>query len=221
MADPNPIVVLGSGDHAKVVYDALHCAGRSADVRCFVNFADESHGVKSGWMGVTTYLSWTTFLQERHDVDAGFVVALGNNERRRRAFDLAVAAGLRPTTVVHPRAIVSLGASIGAGTMVSANCLIGVGASIGVNCVVNSGAIVDHDCTVGSHATVAPSATLAGRVIVGDLVTIGMGAAVLDELRIGAGSTVAAGAVVTRDVPAGVMVAGVPAAIKKRLGVGT
>lgn len=211
------IVILGSGDHARVVYDALDRAGRASEVLCFVNFANEEDGVKAGWMGVTTYLSWATFMKEVGGAVHSFVVALGDIGKRKRTFEMALAAGLQPTTVVHPSSVVSTGASIGAGTMVSANCFIGVDARIGENCIVNSGAIVDHDCVVGSHTTIAPAATLAGRVTIEEMVMIGMGACVLDEVQIASQSTVAAGAVVTGDVPLAVMVAGVPAIIKKQL----
>ena len=52
-------------------------------------------------------------------------------------------------------------------------------------------------------------------VIVEDGVVIGANALVLDGCRIGEGSVVAAGAVVVDDVPAGVVVAGVPARVIK------
>jgi len=59
-----------------------------------------------------------------------------------------------------------------------------------------------------------PSAT---PVIVEDNVLIGANAVVLEGVRIGEGAVVAAGAIVTKDVPAGVVVAGSPAkVIKKR-----
>ena len=49
-------------------------------------------------------------------------------------------------------------------------------------------------------------------------VWIGTAATVLQGVRIGAGSVVAAGAVVTRDVPPATLVAGVPAKVIRELG---
>lgn len=56
-----------------------------------------------------------------------------------------------------------------------------------------------------------------GQVIIGDDVWIGANAVVLPNVSIGCHSVVAAGAVVTKDVPDGCVVAGVPAKIIKRL----
>lgn len=54
-------------------------------------------------------------------------------------------------------------------------------------------------------------------VHIGDDVWIGTGAIILPGVKIGSRSIVAAGAVVNRDVPEDVLVAGVPARIVKRL----
>ena len=54
-------------------------------------------------------------------------------------------------------------------------------------------------------------------VIIKDNVWVGAHATILPGVTIGEMSVVAAGAVVTKDVPPGVLVAGVPAIIKKKL----
>jgi UDP-2-acetamido-3-amino-2,3-dideoxy-glucuronate N-acetyltransferase len=53
-------------------------------------------------------------------------------------------------------------------------------------------------------------------VVVERRASIGSGALVLGGVRIGEGAVVGAGAVVTRDVPAGATVAGVPARVRER-----
>ena len=56
-----------------------------------------------------------------------------------------------------------------------------------------------------------------GKTIIGDDVWIGAGASILSNVKIGDGSVIAAGSVVTKDVPPYSVVAGIPAkVIKKR-----
>lgn len=52
-------------------------------------------------------------------------------------------------------------------------------------------------------------------VVIEDNVMIGANAVILEGIRVGKGSVVANGAIVTEDVPSGVVVAGMPAKIIK------
>ncbi len=70
---------------------------------------------------------------------------------------------------------------------------------------------VAHDCTVGSNTVFANCAALGGHVQIGDWVILGGLTAVHQFTKIGAHAFLAGGAIVTRDVPPFVMVAGNPA----------
>jgi UDP-N-acetylglucosamine acyltransferase len=70
---------------------------------------------------------------------------------------------------------------------------------------------VAHDCTVGDQAIFANCAALAGHVEIGDWVILGGLTAVHQHVKIGAHAFLAGGAIVQRDVPPYVMVAGNPA----------
>lgn len=60
-----------------------------------------------------------------------------------------------------------------------------------------------------------PEAETKGGIVVGDDVWIGFGATILDGVKLGQGSVIAAGAVVTKDVPPYAVVGGVPARVLK------
>jgi UDP-N-acetylglucosamine acyltransferase len=70
---------------------------------------------------------------------------------------------------------------------------------------------VAHDCIVGDNAIFANCAALGGHVEIGDWVILGGLTAVHQFAKIGAHALLAGGAIVTRDVPPYVMVAGNPA----------
>ena len=69
---------------------------------------------------------------------------------------------------------------------------------------------VAHDCLVGSNTVFANCASLGGHVEIGDWVILGGLSAVHQHCKVGAHAFLAGGAIVTRDVPPYVMVAGNP-----------
>lgn len=78
--------------------------------------------------------------------------------------------------------------------------------TIGDNCVIGyNSTILCHEFLIHEYRT--------GRVVIGRDVMIGANSTILPGVHIGDGAVVAAGALVSRDVPPGVMVAGVPARV--------
>lgn len=107
------------------------------------------------------------------------------------------------------------GSSIGDGTLidVSDDLIIGQNVSIGPQCI-----FYTHD-----HAYEEESETpwkgrpVTKAIIVEDGAWVGAGVIVLPGVKIGKGAIIAAGAVLTKDVPMAVIVAGVPAKIIKNI----
>lgn len=137
--------------------------------------------------------------------------------RANLAAELEQRFGLRYHTMVHPSAYVSPLARLGQGVFVGANSVIGPGACLGDHVFVNRGVTIGHDTHVSSYSRIQPGANLGGLSHIGQGVTVAIGATLLERLVVGDGAFIGAGAVVTEDVPAKVLVVGIPAKFKKQL----
>lgn len=107
--------------------------------------------------------------------------------------------------VIMMGAIINLGVQIGENTMIDMNSVIGARAIIGKNCHVGAGAVVAGVLEPPSKAP----------VIIEDDVLIGANAVLLEGVKVNKGAVVAAGSIVTRDVPCNSVVAGIPAKVIK------
>jgi sugar O-acyltransferase (sialic acid O-acetyltransferase NeuD family) len=148
---------------------------------------------------------------------AEFIVGIADPSARRRLAELLIAAGLRPRSLTHPRAIVAPETAFGPGSLVMGGAHVSSGVVAGEQCQVQYNATVGHDTTCGDRVTVYPGANVSGSVRLEHDVTIGSGAIVLQGRVIGARAFVGAGAVVTHDVAPGTVVAGVPARMLRRV----
>ena len=202
------ILVVGTGDHARVVADLIHAAGH--ELIGFVE-PEPARDDASATRTAATFVGLASDGWAAQHRGSGVVVAVGANALRRRLYDRCVELGLVPVAVLHPSAILLGGAEVDAGAQVCAQAVIGVAAHVGQNVIVNTAASIDHDVVLEAHAFVGPGARLAGRVRVGEEAHVGIGAVVREGITIGRGALVAAGAVVVKNVPAGARVAGVPA----------
>jgi len=207
--DRPPLIIIGTGDHAHVLLEALQAGGRTPSGFLEVD-GSTSHGAH--WCGMDVLGDLTAEFAWRDQLGAAtFVVGIGDNVVRADAYERAIQAGLTPETVVHPTATLLGGCNIGAGSQVCAGVVVGVNAMIGINAIVNTAATIDHDNVLGDHASIGPGAHLAGRVTVGSYTHVGIAASINEGITVGARCMVAAGAAVVTGVPDGVRVAGVPA----------
>jgi len=151
----------------------------------------------------------------------------------RIADDVVLGEGVRIFSFVN-----LYGCAIGDESMVGAFVEIQRGAVIGKRCKVSSHSFICEGVTLEDEVFVGhgvmftndkqPRATNADgtlqtakdwtmeRTLVKKRASIGSGAVILCGITIGEGALVGAGAVVTKDVAAGVVVAGVPARIRAR-----
>lgn len=193
------LYIAGSGGFGRETYDVVLALGESA-----AGFLDEA-------FAGTTCRGLPVRQPAEAPADEEFVVGIADPAVRRRLVDLLAGRGLVPRTLVHPRAVVGPETTLGPGCVVLALAHVSSSVTLGAHVQVNYNATVGHDAVLGDYATVYPGANVGGGVRVGDGATVGSNACVLQQRTVGAGAFVGAGAVVTRDVPAGAVVVGVPA----------
>lgn len=128
-------------------------------------------------------------------------LTIGNRFRTRSAI-------FRPFISVAPRGTLSVGdhVSINQGVCIHAERSVTIGSRVSIGDCVRIYDTSFHPVAPGEETHTAP-------VAIGDDVWIAAGATVLAGVSIGRGAVVATGSVVTRDVPAGAVVAGAPARV--------
>ncbi len=198
---PRTLVIVAAGALGREV--AEYAAAAGWDVAGFLDDALPAGAV----VGSLTVLGRTDVTPAR--IPGARVIAVGEPLTRRRLADSIPGVSLE--TVVHPTAVVSPAARIGAGAVIGPFAFVGPGACVGANVVLNTYASIGHDATAGDHAVLSPYATLNGGASLGAGGFLGTRATILPGMAVGAGSKVAAGAVVSSNVPGGSLVAGNPA----------
>lgn len=147
--------------------------------------------------------------------------------------DLGADVHLGDGTKVWHYAQIREGASIGEGCIIGRGAYVGTGVTMGRNCKVQNYALVYEPAQLGAGVFIGPAAVLtndqfprsvspnmelkggddweAVGVTIGDGASIGARAVCVAPVSIGQWATVAAGAVVTKDVPNFALMVGVPA----------
>jgi len=199
------IILIGAGGHGRVVGDTAACLGYEQ-----IEFLDDNwpQAQKNGVWPVIGAPD-TENLTELAESDFSFFVSIGQNSNRQTAFKKLGDATI--PMLVHPSAIISKFATIGAGSIVVAGAVVNAFASIGTGVILNTGCTIDHDCEIDDFAHISPGANLAGGVKIGARTWVGIGAAVREGVVIGKDVMIGAGAVVVKDVADGSKVMGVPA----------
>ena len=203
------LIIIGGGEHARVVAEAA----RSADGKWRVSgFVDPVVRAETTERSALAHLGDDDALRQYPGAFA--ILGFGGLEKgKARENTVRKTSGYvtRWATVIHQRAIVSPTAEIGAGTVVMAGAIVQTGATIGAHAIINSGAIIEHDVEVGDFSQISPGAVIGGAARIGRQVFVGLGAVIRDHIEVGDESVIGMGAAVVGDVRPRTVMIGVPA----------
>ena len=164
------------------------------------------------------WASLNDVIEKNADVIEDYVVEA---DRRNSGVPLLDIRGVNAR--IEPGAIIREKVEIGDNAVIMMGAIINIGAVVVEGSMIDMGAVLGGRAIVGRHCHIGAGTVLAGvvepasatPVIVEDDVMMGANAVVIEGCRVGRGAVVAAGAVVVEDVPAGAVVAGVPARVIK------
>lgn len=203
------MVVVGASGHAKEVFDSCQ---NTENLFFFDNVSSFDKPVLFERKIIQSF-------DELLDIETQkeFILGLGGVLHRYNLYQKFVNFGFSPQSIIAKNAQVSDSANLGEGLNIMSFVFIGPDSKIGKGSLINVQASVHHDVEIGDFVEVSPGAKILGNSTIGAFSTIGTNATILPKIKIGKNVIVAAGAVVTKDIPDNCLVAGVPAQIKKEL----
>lgn len=209
--NPEKILVIGGGGHAKVVINLL------LESEQFVPEGILDNRLEKGSSVLGVLVQGGDQLISGYEPDKVFL-ALGvgmmrASPLRKDLYDSFREKGFFFPTLIHSKTCIGTRVVLEDGIQVMAGVTIQPETMVGPNSILNTGAIIEHNCLIGAHSHISPGAVIGGNVVIGEGSLVGLGAQVLPGVKIGRDVTIGAGAAVVCDIPDGQTVAGVPAKI--------
>jgi len=210
------IVIMGAGGQAREVrwlINEINALERKYEFLGFVISNIDAVGPHDSKAEILGDYEWLA--KNRTLVDA-VTIGIGNPAARLKVAEevKTLLPGAEFPSLIHPTVILDhASARVENGVLLCAGVVATVNITLKAFALCNFGCTLGHEATVGRGSIVNPGANVNGGVYIGDRALIGAGAQILQYRVVGEGATVGAGAVVTKDVPPGATVVGVPARI--------
>ena len=141
------------------------------------------------------------------------IVAVGSSQGRAAVVRRLTSPHLLFPTLIHPGVACAPYQQLrfGPGCIISQGCILTTGITLGRHVLLNLGCTIGHDAVLEDFCSLMPHANVGGEAYLETGVYLGTNATVINRVRVGARTTVGAGAVAVRDLPADCTAVGIPA----------
>ena len=214
------LVVVGAGGFGRETVEAVHAMNAAGAAWRLLGYLDDDVSLAGTWLNGVPVLGGIAELKQLPD--ASVVVCTGRPDNYMSRSRIIRTLGLpaeRYATIVHPAAVVSASSRIGPGSVLLACTVLTAAVAVGSHVAVMPHVTLTHDDVVEDFATLASGVRLGGGVRIGQCAYVGAGALIREARTVGAYALVGMGAVVTGDIPAREVWAGVPARHLRAVGV--
>ena len=211
----NHLLIIGARGFGREVYRTvihLECyLMGELDVRGYLDDkTDALEGLDGDWPPILGAV-------ESYEIQEGdvFFCALGDAHWRKHYAEIIAAKGGKFINIIHPTALVSPVARIGAGCIIGPYTTISPNVKIGNHVMIQAFDDLGHDVEVSDYASIEAYVFLGGYAKVGELSTMHTKSSIIPQKSVGKECVVGFGSVVMRNFKDGVHVFGNPAVIVK------
>jgi sugar O-acyltransferase (sialic acid O-acetyltransferase NeuD family) len=204
------IVIFGSGGLAREVAYVIEHINSAAPQWNILGFVEEDHERVGQEVG-----KYRVYCTDEELLEKKVAAAIGVGSPaviHKITTRVAERSNISFPNLIHPSIIRDEPrVALGRGNIICAGNIFTTDIQIGSFNYFNLSCTYGHDVRIADCCVFNPGINMSGGVEIGSRCLIGTGAKILQYLKIGDEVTVGAGSVVTKDVPAGTTVVGVPA----------
>ncbi len=205
------ICIYGAGGLGKEIYGLIHAINQVKPSWNVLGFYDDAYPRKEQCMGLPVMGDLQDLISSPKADH--LVMAIGDPDIKRKVVRSLSSLDLTYPVLIHPAASIDLPdtVTLGEGTILAAGVRMTAEIEIGNHVLINLNSTIGHNASIEDYCSLMPTVNIAGNVHLSEGVFVGAGASVINGLLVGPDTTIGAGAVVIRDVPGAIIVAGIPA----------
>jgi len=188
-----PLILIGSGGHAKACIDIVENEGK------FYIYGIVDNKVKGSLLGYPI-IGKDKDLKKYFKKVKHLLIGVGqirDNKTRFRLYKMGKNLGYKFPVIVSKRSHVSKNSQIQEGTIIFHDVIVNSAAKIGKNCIINNKCLVEHDVFIGDHCHISTGSILNGSVKIGNNSFVGSGTLISNSKLLPSNSFIKIGSIVT------------------------